>query len=61
MRFVEQPRGRGNGPRGSGRGGRGRGGRGDGPRGDAPRGGRGGAGGPTVQVDEKNFPSLGGK
>lgn len=61
MRFVEQPRGRGNGPRGSsGRGGRGRGGRGDGPRREG--GGRGGApAGPTVQVDEKNFPSLGGK
>lgn len=67
MRFVEQPRGRGSGPRGGrgGRGGeRGRGGRGDGPRGggrgDASRGGgRGGNSGPTV--DEKNFPSLGSK
>ncbi|KAL1857842.1 hypothetical protein Plec18170_003066 [Paecilomyces lecythidis] len=54
MRFVEAPRGRGDGPRGRGRGGRGRGGgRGDGPR----TGGRGGNSGPTV--DEKNFPSLG--
>lgn len=61
MRFVEQPRGRGNGPRGSSGRGRGaRGGRGDGPRREG--GGRGGAAaGPTVQVDEKNFPSLGGK
>ncbi|OKL60296.1 hypothetical protein UA08_04073 [Talaromyces atroroseus] len=60
MRFVEQPRGRGNGPRGAARGGRGgRGGRGDGP----ARGGRGGAAAaaPAVKVDEKNFPSLGGK
>lgn len=60
MRYVEQPRGRGNGPRGGGSGGRG--GRGRGGRGDGPRGGRGGAAaGPAVQVDEKNFPSLGGK
>lgn len=58
MRFVEQPRGRGTGPRGGARGGaRGRGGRGDGPRG----GRSGAAAGPAVQVDEKNFPSLGGK
>lgn len=61
MRFVEPSRGRGNGPRGSGGRGRGgRGGRGDGPRREGA--GRGGApAGPTVQVDEKNFPSLGGK
>lgn len=56
MRFVEAPRGN-SGPRGrGGRGGRGaRGGRGNGPRSErtertAP-----------VTVDEKNFPSLGGK
>lgn len=60
-------RGHGGGPRGGpGAGGRGRGGefRGGAPGGGAPRGGRGGpaAGpGPSVSVDEKNFPALGGK
>ncbi len=61
MRFVEAPRTGGSGPRGRGRGGRGagrgdrgagRGGRGNGPRSDRPA---------PVTVDEKNFPSLGGK
>ncbi|OJD12019.1 hypothetical protein AJ78_07322 [Emergomyces pasteurianus Ep9510] len=77
MRFVEQPRGgRGGGEGGhrGGRGGRGgerghggrggAGGRGRGGefRGGAPRGGRGGPpAGPSVNVDEKNFPALGGK
>ncbi|PYH93270.1 putative telomere and ribosome associated protein Stm1 [Aspergillus ellipticus CBS 707.79] len=64
MRFVEAPRtGGAPGPRG-GRGGRGarggrggRGGRGDGP---APRAAPAAASG-SVTVDEKNFPSLGGK
>lgn len=71
MRFVEQPRGGSSGPRGrGGRGGangprggasapRGRGGRGG--RGNGPRGGERSAAGPTVTVDEKNFPSLGAK
>ncbi|EEQ27924.1 elicitor protein [Microsporum canis CBS 113480] len=62
MRFVEAPRRGGDSFRGRGRGGRGgrgefRGGRGN-SRG-APRGGPPHASGPTV--DEKNFPSLGGK
>ncbi|KKK16663.1 hypothetical protein P175DRAFT_0500612 [Aspergillus ochraceoroseus IBT 24754] len=57
MRFVEAPRTGGNAPRGGrGRGGRGagagRGGRGAGPRTDRPA---------PVTVDEKNFPTLGGK
>ncbi|KAI9370110.1 Stm1-domain-containing protein [Aspergillus egyptiacus] len=54
MRFVETPRS-GSGSRGrGGRGGRGaaRGGRGNGPRSERPA---------PVTVDEKNFPSLGGK
>ncbi|EGD94952.1 Telomere and ribosome associated protein Stm1 [Trichophyton interdigitale] len=72
MRFVEAPRRGGDSSRGRGRGGDrggdrgrgGRGGRGDfrGGRGNgrgAPRGGPSHATGPTV--DEKNFPSLGGK
>ncbi|EFE35490.1 telomere and ribosome associated protein Stm1, putative [Trichophyton benhamiae CBS 112371] len=72
MRFVEVPRRGGDSSRGRGRGGDrggdrgrgGRGGRGDfrGGRGNgrgAPRGGPSHATGPTV--DEKNFPSLGGK
>ncbi|EEH39879.2 hypothetical protein PAAG_02068 [Paracoccidioides lutzii Pb01] len=68
MRFVEQPRGgRGGDSRGRGRGGD-RGGRGGGRgRGGEFRGGppRGGASrvnptGPSVRVDEKNFPALGG-
>ncbi|KAL4970089.1 putative telomere and ribosome associated protein Stm1 [Aspergillus stella-maris] len=66
MRFVEAPRtsaprgrGGGRGGRGAGRGdrgdrGSGRGGRGNGPRSDRPASA-------TVTVDEKNFPSLGGK
>ncbi|KAL4754020.1 hypothetical protein BDW72DRAFT_167209 [Aspergillus terricola var. indicus] len=61
MRFVEPPRTGGGAPRGRGRGGRGagrgdrgsgRGGRGNGPRSERPA---------PVTVDEKNFPSLGGK
>ncbi|KAL4946167.1 hypothetical protein BDV06DRAFT_161053 [Aspergillus oleicola] len=61
MRFVEAPRtsaprgrGGGRGGRGAGRGdrGSGRGGRGNGPRSERPA---------PVSVDEKNFPSLGGK
>ncbi|KAL4906037.1 Stm1-domain-containing protein [Aspergillus multicolor] len=65
MRFVEAPRTSGGAPRGrGGRGGRGagrgdrgdrgsgRGGRGNGPRSERPA---------PVTVDEKNFPSLGGK
>ncbi|OJJ00461.1 hypothetical protein ASPVEDRAFT_61153 [Aspergillus versicolor CBS 583.65] len=62
MRFVEAPRTGGSAPRGRGRGGgrgagrgdrgSGRGGRGNGPRSDRPA---------PVTVDEKNFPSLGGK
>ncbi|KAL4918534.1 Stm1-domain-containing protein [Aspergillus aurantiobrunneus] len=61
MRFVETPRTGGSAPRGRGRGGRGagrgdrgsgRGGRGNGPRSERPT---------PVPVDEKNFPSLGGK
>ncbi|KAN0070509.1 telomere and ribosome associated protein Stm1, partial [Elaphomyces granulatus] len=68
MRFVEPSRGRGNGRgrgrgrgRGGGEGGRGEGGRGEGGRGegDEPRGGGRSASGPTVTVDEENFPSLG--
>ncbi|KAE8135757.1 Stm1-domain-containing protein [Aspergillus pseudotamarii] len=56
MRFVEAPRGS-SGPRGrGGRGGRGaRGGRGNGPRGERTERSA------PVTVDEKNFPSLGGK
>ncbi|PGH18133.1 hypothetical protein AJ79_00762 [Helicocarpus griseus UAMH5409] len=70
MRFVEPPRGgreggrggRGRGGRDGERGGRGGGrGRGGEFRGGAPRGGRGGPAGPSVSVDEKNFPALGGK
>ena len=64
MRFVEQPRGRGEFRGGRGRGGdRGRGGRGRGEfrggRGEGAPRGAGRAAGPTV--DEKNFPSLGAK
>lgn len=62
MRFVEAPRTGGPGPRGrGGRGGPrgGRGGRGNGPRSERPAAAAAAA--PTVAVDEKNFPSLGGK
>jgi plasminogen activator inhibitor 1 RNA-binding protein len=62
LRFVEPARGA-SGPRGRGRGGRGgdRGGRGArGGRGNGPRPERS-SGAAPVTVDEKNFPSLGGK
>lgn len=62
MRFVEAPRGGGNGPRGGGRGAaRGPRGAGRGGRGGAAGGGRGERGTVPVTVDEKNFPSLGAK
>ncbi|RAL15488.1 putative telomere and ribosome associated protein Stm1 [Aspergillus homomorphus CBS 101889] len=62
MRFVEAPRGGANAPRGrGGRGGRGaRGGRG-GNNTNAPRPSAAATTGASVTVDEKNFPSLGGK
>ncbi|PLB36124.1 putative telomere and ribosome associated protein Stm1 [Aspergillus candidus] len=65
LRFVEPPRAGGSAPRGRGgrggaRGGAPRGGRGNGPRGGDRAGPAPGAA-PAVSVDEKNFPSLGGK
>ncbi|OJK05198.1 hypothetical protein ASPACDRAFT_74714 [Aspergillus aculeatus ATCC 16872] len=63
MRFVEAPRGAANGPRGRGARGGARGGRGGrgGNNTNAPRPSGAATSGASVTVDEKNFPSLGGK